>query len=477
MVERESPRQFANKILKIISMCLLVFLLSVIAVNLLRPLFYKTVDVAYLEQLSGTDFTSDTSCTERIRCIDDNEEALLWRLRMISQAEETIVLATFDLRADNSGTDVMAALYEAAERGVQVKLLVDGIYQLPFLKGNDTFEALICHENIEARFYNPVTFANIYDVNYRMHDKYVMIDDRMYLLGGRNTNDIFLGNYKAGINADRDILVYSPEVGAGESLKALQSYFQTVWEEPCSRKETPQVSEKTLNEQYMMFRERYAALTEVYGDFKEYDSWVNDTYEANKITLVTNETHDGNKEPRVLYAIRELALKGRDVLIQTPYIICNREMYEVLEEISENAQLQVMINAVEKGSNPWGCTDYLNNKKKVLAIGTTVYEVMNEHAVHTKTILIDDNISIVGSYNLDMRSTYLDTEMMLVIDSEQLNAHLREMAAEYMAKSNQVLPDGTEEQGILYQTRKLTTGKKIFYGVLRVAIRAFRHLL
>ena len=72
----------------------------------------------FTETLKQTEFTSDTSGGERIRCIDDNEEALLWRLRMIGAAKKSIVLATFDLRADESGTDLLAALDHAAEKGV-----------------------------------------------------------------------------------------------------------------------------------------------------------------------------------------------------------------------------------------------------------------------------------------------------------------------------------------------------------------------
>ena len=64
---------------------------------------------------------------ERIRCIDDNEEALLWRLRMIGTAKESIVLSTFDLRADDNGTKILAALNCAAARGVKIQLLIDGI--------------------------------------------------------------------------------------------------------------------------------------------------------------------------------------------------------------------------------------------------------------------------------------------------------------------------------------------------------------
>ena len=50
-----------------------------------------------------------------------------------------------------------------------------------------------------------------------------------------------------------------------------------------------------------------------------------------------------------------------------------------------------------------------------------MYECIADHSLHTKTILVDDRLSAVGSYNYDMRSTYLDTEMMLVIDSPELN--------------------------------------------------------
>ena len=48
---------------------------------------------------------------------------------MIGAAKKSIVLATFDLRADESGTDLLAALDHAAEKGVEIKLLIDGIYQ------------------------------------------------------------------------------------------------------------------------------------------------------------------------------------------------------------------------------------------------------------------------------------------------------------------------------------------------------------
>lgn len=75
---------------------------------------------------------------------------------MIGNAKKSIVLSTFDLRPDDSGMKIIAALYTAAERGVQVQILIDGIYQKLFLEKSPVFQALAAHQNVEVGIYNPV---------------------------------------------------------------------------------------------------------------------------------------------------------------------------------------------------------------------------------------------------------------------------------------------------------------------------------
>lgn len=471
------------------------FLLIVVLVNVFAPLYCRKPDGKFAETLKQTEFTSETLGSERIRCIDDNEEALLWRLRMIGAAKKSIVLATFDLRADDSGTDLLAALNNAAEKGVKIQLLIDGIYQQLFLNKSKEFQALAARANVEVGVYNPVSPVGLFKLNYRMHDKYLIVDKEMYLLGGRNSNDIFLGDKTTGINVDRDILVYDTTKGKGESLQELEAYFGQIWNEDCvklkgrRKKNSSEISvaEEVADEmqgnlskyekQYQSLEVRYAALKEKYADIEAYSSWQEDTIPANKITLVNNGTHAGPKTPLVLQTIQYLAQDADNVTIQTPYVICNGYMYDTLREIASHAKLQIVLNAVEKGSNPWGCTDYLNQKKKILKTGADVYELMNEHAVHTKAALIDDRLSVVGSYNLDMRSTYLDTELMLVIDSQELNDQIQKTENIYMEKSKEVLSNGQETQGAQYETKVLNWQKKLFYGVLRIIIRPLRQLL
>ena len=102
---------------------------------------------------------------------------------------------------------------------------------------------------------------------------------------------------------------------------------------------------------------------------------------------------------------------------------------------------------------------------------------MNESAVHTKTIVVDDRMSIVGSYNWDMRSTYLDTELMLVIDSPEINAQLRKQIGQMKESCRHMHPDGALQDGSQYQIPPQEWQKKLIYSVLRVIIIPIRHLL
>ena len=165
---------------------------------------------------------------ERARVLADNGEALEERIRLISQAEERIIMSTFEFRTDESGMDMLAALLDAAKRGVQVQLLVDGFAAFTNMTGNEYFMALSGMENAEIRIYSPVNPLLPWRLMGRMHDKYLIADDTAYILGGRNTYDYFLGDHDGYKNYDWDVLVASS--GQPASLAELAEYFEGVWE-------------------------------------------------------------------------------------------------------------------------------------------------------------------------------------------------------------------------------------------------------
>ncbi len=63
--------------------------------------------------------------------------------------------------------------------------------------------------------------------------------------------------------------------------------------------------------------------------------------------------------------------------------------------------------------------NYLFQRKKFLKTGINIYEYLGEESIHGKSLVFDDNITVVGSYNMDSCSANLNTETMIVVDSEE----------------------------------------------------------
>ena len=154
----------------------------------------------------------------------------------------------------------------------------------------------------------------------------------------------------------------------------------------------------------------------------------------------------------------------------------NDIMYDTFAEIAEKVpEVIMMTNSVANNGNPFGAGDYRANIGKILNTGMSLYEYEGGVSYHGKSIVIDDNLSVVGSFNMDMRSVYLDTELMLVIDSEQVNAQLRECLSRYEKECGIVQPDGTRiyPEGVTPQkvTREKNINMALLYGLLRWARR------
>ena len=170
-----------------------------------------------------------------------------------------------------------------------------------------------------------------------------------------------------------------------------------------------------------------------------------DTYEVRNIALLSNPIEYTSKKPVVWYQLVELMKNAHSkVKIHTPYIICNDYMYDGLEEVCNSVEnVSLMTNSIGNNGNPFGSADYYVNKNKILGTGIDVWEYEGGYSYHGKSVLIDDNISVIGSFNLDMRSAYLDTELMLVIDSEDINRQLSESMESYEHVARNANSDGS----------------------------------
>ena len=434
------------------------------------------------KELKVEHFYSDQTSEERAKVISDNGEALDERLRLISQAEEEIILSTFEFDSDTSGMQMIAALADAAERGVKVRVLADGFPYLTTMWGNPKFLALAQTENVEIKVYNPLRPWKPWGIMGRLHDKYLIVDRTAYILGGRNTFDFFLGDQKGYKNYDWDMLVYTKEASGDSSLEQVRSYFESVWKMPeCKTfgksrfwKQNPSVK-KAAGE----IAEAVKTLKEAYGDEIGKNDYESITLPVNQIQLISNPTHILAKEPVVFYTITELMKQAKEeVVFHTPYVICDDWMLERLKEVCKgDKDVKMMTNSVANNGNPFGAMDYQKNKEKIRATGVEILEYDGGVSYHGKCFTIDDRLAAIGSFNWDMRSAYLDTELMLVVDSEEVNKQLREEMEKYEQHALKVTGRDTYEVPEGMEPQKLSAKKKFRIAVLKTVAGWARFLM
>ena len=448
----------------------------------------KDVGSSYGEKAEQQNFYGDGTGPDRAKLVETNEGALEERLRLISIARKELILTTFDMRDGESTRDILAALLDAADRGVQVRILVDGISTSLRMEGKEVFYALSAHPNVELKSYNPLNLLFPWKTQGRMHDKYVIADNKAYLLGGRNTFDYFIGDYPTEHRShDREVLIYNTvwakESSRESSLYSLKEYFEKIWaqpdcrlfhpEETLLRKEKVQKETEALKERYCSMKEKWP---ELLSGAHSYDT---ETVETGKVTLLYNPTGIYGKEPWVFYSLQRLMAQADSrVVIHSPYAVCNKKMYEGLKEIAEKVPgAKLVINSVENGDNFVASSDYHYQKNKLIATGISLYEYDGGNSYHGKSILIDDDLSVIGSYNLDMRSTYVDTELMLVIHSSELNAQLSGNMEAIEEDCRKVLGPREYETPEHVKVQKVSPGKKAAFYIVGFVLQFFRYLV
>ena len=451
---------------------ILVFVLVYVIVNLAIAVIGSSRQPEYDGDKQAAMWNTDG--TERAVIVEDNSEALLSRVRMIQNAQSEIILSTFDFMSDESGRIMLGALCGAADRGVKVNVLVDGFDGVLHTKWNPYFYALSAKENVSFMMYNEINPFTMYKGMARMHDKYLIVDRQIYMLGGRNTFNYFLGDYSDYKNYDRDVLVWRSTPAAEQekaSVNELLAYYETVKNSgECSRS----ANGKSLADRYCVKHaaERIAQDYEKYcsehEELLENYSYEDNTFPVESIALLSNPVNAGVKEPVVWHKLMSLIDSAEDsVKLHTPYIICNDMMYDTLKDAAAGKNVTVMTNSVANNGNSFGAADLEKNRDRMLDTGITLLEYDGGVSYHGKSMVIDDDISVVGSFNMDMRSAYLDTELMLVIKSDELNAQLRGIMSEYEKSAVTALPDGGYDNPDNVVPQEITTKRKVRKNIIK----------
>ena len=102
--------------------------------------------------------------------------------------------------------------------------------------------------------------------------------------------------------------------------------------------------------------------------------------------------------------------------IHTPYAVFSDDMYDGITEVKKQVKDTTMIlNSIASGDNVCASADYQKNRGKILDTGISLYEYRGKHSTHGKSIVIDDDIAVVGSYIFDCRPTHVDADALPIL--------------------------------------------------------------
>lgn len=366
-------------------------------------------------------FIVQVKATDKVVLLDDNRMALKARIELVKNAEKEILLTTYIFSNDEISKYILAELQEAVDRGVEVKMIIDASSNYVKPKTLKYLSRL----GIETKLYNRLKGYNLGKfLKYRLHAKVLLVDGKKLIIGGRNIGGEYFGLNKLNYR-DRDIYI------EGASALEIRTYFFNFFESKfckkveirrfwscfnskklCERKEL-----KLLNDLFVV--KDSIASSKLYLDLANCD-WKEDILDVDTISFYYNSPIPKKKKDDLFSKVYLEAIESgvEGVIIETPYFVLFDELATTLQNSLDNkTKVRVLTNSIYSTDGMLAHSGYNLDKEEILSLGAELYEYHGMEKLHTKT-LVADNLSILGSVNLDPRSFQLNKEIFVKINSE-----------------------------------------------------------
>lgn len=408
---------------KILSLVIILYLIYLL-IGMLGSVYFASVpDVSTNETVKETD--------ERVALVESGDEAWHIRREMITQAQSSLDIATFSFQGGESVELFNGLLLDAADRGVSIRLLLDGVFHGIRLADRSIYEVFLEHENIEVGMYESLDPLKPWTFNNRMHDKIMIADNRVGLIGGRNIGDKYFDETVKGASHDREIVIMGDRSLPGTLVSDMSDYMDELWT-------LPYVTEREKSRLALMRDRRIERTSKALSErvesyhansiiIKDADYWIGKSHPIDEGLFVRNGLERVKKEPVVWKTLlNQWNQTEESFLLKSPYIIFDSYMRQSSKPISlDPNKLTLLTNGIQATPNYLAHSGYRNNREDLLDSNIHVGEYQAKNSsLHMKSFVRDDKWVGVGSYNLDPRSTYLSTESMLIVKSDDLASEI-----------------------------------------------------
>lgn len=470
-----------------ISIILGIYALYCLIGGLLVFAFPKKVSQEYAEQSKPDRFYSHEEGADRAAILDNPLESGLARLFIIENAKDSLDVAYFSIEKGETPHIFLGALFDAADRGVKVRILLDGIFH--GLRGTRRaiLYAISNHPNMHLKIYEKINPLMPWTLNNRMHDKYIIADGKEVIMGGRNIGDKYFAPewYKRAVTNDRDVVVINfGDKGENSAVDQMAAYFDQIWKHKYSQEVnlfTRSIFRKMASSSADGMRKKAAMARDSYRQqFEEAKDLHQVSLATKKVTFIHNPIQRFSKEPWCWYELLGLSKQAKEsVFVQSPYIIPNRKMTKglVTREDLQGKKVTFLTNSLASTPNLPAFSGYLNYRKKLVDRGIDILEIQSKDSIHSKAFVIDKEIAAIGSFNLDSRSAFLSTESMLVIHSSDIVESFGENIFNYTDESLLVHEDYAYKASDRVEALPVSYLKKVTYKLVSKLVRIFDYML
>ena len=436
-----------------------------------------------------------------LNLLEIGEDALAIRIHLIRAARKTIDLQSFILRPDQTGELILNELLDAARRGVKVRLLLDQMFSGADL--DHLARLSMAHVNFTARFYNPSFNKARTDrrdwvsgvaccfsrFNQRMHNKALVVDGVISVIGGRNIADRYF-DYDPIYNfKDRDVVIF------GSTTREVAESFEVFWEgsRTIPIEHLRDVAKRLLeqppvrSEPYLPPARLLPVLARAEDDAYLRQRFIDTVFEIEHLEYFSDlprkqaYPEDAAKQDITveLYAVMWSA--EQSVLVQTPYMVLSadaRRLFRQLRERNPGIELVFATNSLAStDADSVYANTHKHKERYTRSLGFTMYELKpfpvdapdffprwsqlieekkaglrSRYAapedlsviripaprtgLHSKSFVVDGRIAMIGSHNFDPRSEGFNTENGLIVWDDEFAAAVEQFIRQDIAPGN-----------------------------------------
>ena len=430
------------------------------------------------------------------RIISVGADGFRARAQLIDAAQRTLDLQYYIFRGDATGRMLTDHLARAADRGVRIRILID---DGDTVSGDEQILRLLTHQSVELRIFNPARYRghvkfvrrlefvlNKGRLDYRMHNKLLVADNAMALIGGRNIGNQYFQVDPESQFADDDVFA------VGQIVPELSRTFDEFWNStlaipaealgrPHGESRAPKPDSGGIDYAALLANgEPYAGI--ISGKLPLSWAPAQVVYDSpDKKHVLSGAINGALIVPEVEKTIRAAQ---SEMLLVTPYMVPTPDELETLMDLRQReVRVRVLTNSLESCPEISAQSGYDKYRVPLLKSGVELYEVRAQlgnargsgqsakisrygnYALHGKLYVFDRQKMFIGSMNFDQRSQRINTEIGLIIGSTDL-AQQTALRFESMVKPENcyalmLSPAGADKARLTWRTEE--SGRVVDY--------------